>query len=73
MDTRHEHSSSETQCIAERAVRRVEKGTATKMVQSGLSEGWRHRATECYCYLRNVHDTKPMARQRMREQLCVEI
>ena len=47
-------SLSETNGIAERAVRRVEEGTSSVFDQSGLQEGW--WAMECYCCLRKVQD-----------------
>ena len=46
---------SETNGVAERAVRRVKEGTAVALVQSGLTE-WLDCAIACYCYLRHVHD-----------------
>ena len=55
----HERSMphrSETNGIAERAVRRVKENTSSVLVQSGLQESWRCEATECYCYLQNLHD-----------------
>ena len=48
---------SETNGIAERAVRRVKEGTSAVLPQSGLDEGWRSDSVECYCYLRNVQET----------------
>ena len=47
---------SETNGIAERAVRRVKEGTSAVLLQSGLDEKWRVASLECYCYLRNVQD-----------------
>ena len=47
---------SETNGIAERAVRRVKEGTSAVLLQSGLgNERWAD-SMECYCYLRNVQD-----------------
>ena len=43
---------SETNGIAERAVRRVKEGTSAVLLQSGLDEKW----WECYTYLRNIQD-----------------
>ena len=42
---------SETNRIAERAVRRVEDGTSAV-----LFEKWWADSTKCYCYLRNIQD-----------------
>ena len=47
---------SETNGIAERAVRRIKEGTSAVLLQSGLNEKSRRDSMECYCYLRNVQD-----------------
>ena len=47
---------SETNGIAERAVRRVKEGTSAVLLQSGLDKRWWSDSIECYCYLRNVQD-----------------
>ena len=47
---------SETNGIAERAVRRVKEGTSAVLLQSGLNESWWTDSMECYTYLRNVTD-----------------
>ena len=47
---------SETNGIAETAVRRVEEGTSAVLLQSGLDENWWADSMECYCYLRNIQD-----------------
>ena len=47
---------SETNGVAERAVRRVKEGTSAVLLQSGLNEKWWAASLECYCYLRNVQD-----------------
>ena len=47
---------SETNAIAERAVRRVKEGTSAVLLQSGLDEKWWADSMECYCYLRNIQD-----------------
>ena len=47
---------SETNGIAERAVRRVKEGTSAVLLQSGLDEKWWSDSLECHCYLRNVQD-----------------
>ena len=41
---------SETNGIAERAVRRTKEGTYV-LLQSGLDERWWAHSVECYCYL----------------------
>ena len=47
---------SETNGIAERAVRRVKEGTSVVLLQSGLTEELWADSLECYCYLRNSQD-----------------
>ena len=47
---------SETNGIAERAVRRIEEGTSAVLLQSALDEKWWADSMECYCYLRNIQD-----------------
>ena len=47
---------SETNGIAEWAVRRVKEGTSAVLLQSGLNESWWADSMECYTYLRNVTD-----------------
>ena len=47
---------SETNGIAERAVRRVKEGTSAVLLQSGLNESWWADSMEYYIYLRNVTD-----------------
>ena len=47
---------SETNGIAERAVRRVKEGTSAVLLQSGLNEKWWADSMECSTYLRNVQD-----------------
>ena len=47
---------SETNGIAERAVRRVKEGTSAVLLQSGLNESWWADSMEWYTYLRNVTD-----------------
>ena len=47
---------SETNGIAERAVRRVKEGTSAVLLQSFLNENWWADSMECYTYLRNVQD-----------------
>ena len=47
---------SETNGIAERAVRRAKEGTSAVLLQSGLNESWWADSMECYTYLRNVTD-----------------
>ena len=47
---------SETNGIAERAVRRINEGTSAVLLQSGLNENCWADSMECYTYLRNVTD-----------------
>ena len=47
---------SETDGIAERAVRRGKEGASAVLFQSGLNESWWADSMECYTYLRNVTD-----------------
>ena len=47
---------SETNGIAERAVRRVKEGTSAVLLQSGLNESWWADSMKCDTYLRNVTD-----------------
>ena len=47
---------SETNGIAEGAVRRVKEGTSAVLLQSGLNESWWADSMECFTYLRNVTD-----------------
>ena len=47
---------SETNGIAERAVRIVKEGTSAVLLQSGLGNEWWADSVECYCYLRNIQD-----------------
>ena len=47
---------SETNGIAERAVRRVKEGTSAVLLQSGLDEKWWADSLECHTYLRNIQD-----------------
>ena len=47
---------SETNGIAERAVRSVKEGTSAVLLQSGLDENWWADSMEWYTYLRNIQD-----------------
>ena len=47
---------SETNGIAERAVRNVKEGTSAEVLQSGLDENWWADSLECNTYLRNTQD-----------------
>ena len=47
---------SETNGIAERAVRRVKEDTSAVLLQSGLKKIWWADSMECFSYLRNVQD-----------------
>ena len=57
---------SETNGIAERAVRRVKEGTSAVLLQSGLNENWWADSMECYTYLRNVTDLLSDGKTRTR-------
>ena len=48
---------SETNGIAERAVRRIKEGTSAVLLQSGLNETWWADSMESYTCLRNVTDS----------------
>ena len=45
---------SETNGIAEGAIRRVKEGTFAVLLQSGLDNEWWADSMECCCYLRNA-------------------
>ena len=60
---------SETNGIAERAVRRVKEGTSAVLLQSGLDENWWADSMECYTYLRNVQDLLSDGKTSMRDVL----
>ena len=47
---------SETNGIAERAVRRVKEGTSAVILQSGLGNEWWVDSVECYTFLGNIQD-----------------
>ena len=48
---------SETNGIADRAVRRVKEGTSAVLLQSSLGNNeWWADSMECYCFLRNIQD-----------------
>ena len=47
---------SETNGIAERAVRKIKEGTSAVLLQSDLDEKWWADYMECSCYLRNIQD-----------------
>ena len=56
---RHDTSTphrSETNGVAERAVRKVKEGTACTLVQSGFDEAWWGEAMRCFCFLKNIID-----------------
>ena len=57
---------SETNGIAERAVRRVKEGTSAVLLQSGLNESWWADSMECYTFLRNVTDLLSDGRRPMK-------
>ena len=47
---------SETNGIAERAVRRIKEGTSAVLLQSGLNENWWADSMECFSNLQNIQD-----------------
>ena len=47
---------SETNEIAERAVRRTKEGTSAVLLQASLGNEWWADSRECYCCLRNIQD-----------------
>ena len=47
---------SETDGIAERAVRRIKERTSAVLLLSGMDEKWWADSMECCCYLRNIQD-----------------
>ena len=47
---------SETNGIAERAVRRIKEATSSVLLQSGPDGKWWADSMECYCYLRDSQD-----------------
>ena len=54
-DTSRTHRS-ESNGVAERAVRKVKEGTSSVLFQSGLDDKWWGWAMTCYCFLHNVSD-----------------
>ena len=60
---------SETNGIAERAVRRIKEGSSAVHLQSGLDEKWWVDSLECCCYLRNVQDLLADGKIRMEDDL----
>ena len=60
---------SETNGIAERAVRRVKEGRSAVLLQSGLDEKWWADSMECKTYLRNIHDLLSDGKTPMKEVL----
>ena len=60
---------SETNGIAERAVRRAWEGTSAVLLHSGLNESWWADSMECYTYLRNVTDLLSDGKTHMRDVL----
>ena len=47
---------SETNGIAERAVRKLKEGTSSVLLQSAVGNEWWADSMECYCCLRNIQD-----------------
>ena len=61
---------SETNGIAERAVRRVKEGTSVVLLQSGLDENWWADSMECYTYLRTFKTSCLMEKHHTRGVLA---
>ena len=49
-------NATQTNGIAERAVRSVKEGTSAVLLQSSLGDEWWADSMECFCYLRNLQD-----------------
>ena len=64
---------SETNGIAERAVRRVKEGASAVLLQSGLDENWWADSMECYTYLRNIQDLLSDGKTSIRETFWATI
>ena len=64
---------SETDGIAERAVRRVKEGTSAVLLQSGLNESWWADSMECYTYLRNVTDLLSDGKTPLKDVLGIHL
>ena len=62
---------SQTNGTADRAVRRLQEGTATAMVQCGLPDQWRDRAKECCCCLRNAYNKMADSKTTYEKGCCV--
>ena len=60
---------SETNGIAEGAVRRVKEGTSAVLLQSGLDENWLADSVECFTYLRNIQDLLSVGKLHARDVL----
>ena len=58
---------SETNGIAERAVRRVIKGTSAVLLQSGLNEKWLADSMQCFSYCELLSDGKAPYERRFGE------
>ena len=63
--------SPQTNGTADRAVRRLQEGTATAMVQCGLPDQWRDRAKECCCCLRNAYNKMADSKTTYEKGCCV--
>ena len=64
-----QHHRSETNGIAERAVRRVKESTSAVLLQSGLDENWWADSQKCKTYLRNIQDLLSDGKTHMRDFL----
>ena len=63
---------SETNGIAERAVRRVKEGTSAVLLQSGLDENCLTDSMECCIYLRNIQDFLSDGKKKLRTKDVLE-
>ena len=59
---------SETNGIAERAVRRVKEGTSAVLLQSGLDEKWWADSMECFSNLRNGPDLRDVLGNHIKDR-----
>ena len=60
---------SETNGIAERAVRRVKEGTSAVLLQSGPDERWWSDSMECFAICETSKTSWPMGKRYMKDDL----